>query len=88
MLCISLIEKNVMPPLSKVKVTEEFIMEIAKNVMQSTGDTQIWLEPLTNVNKKRKSGAEKAAATRKLKAKSENILRVLHPNSSIIFTLQ
>ena len=35
---------------SKVKdVTEEFIKEIAKNVMLSTEDTQIWLERLTNV---------------------------------------
>ena len=40
---------------SKVKkVTEEFIKEIAENVMLSTytDDTQIWLKHLTNVIKK------------------------------------
>lgn len=53
-------------------LTGPAVSELAKSVLLTESDVHLWLDHLRNVQKNRKIGAMKAAATRKAKKKKQN----------------
>ena len=51
-----------------IEITEEHVVRLAKKTLVTVEEVRVWIEHLTLVQERRKSGAKKAVETRRKKA--------------------